>query len=118
MQALRTAVLSSIKIHRRWGTRGEFSIENSVIFQPDTTGHHAPRDANPNILRDPWTKLDGKQHHFCHVHSGNEIWVRDFQNGDVIGTIRCGGPVAILEFGEVKDGIIVCAHVDYESESV
>lgn len=119
MQALRTAVLSSTKIHRRWGTRGEFSIENSVIFfQPDTTtGHQAPRDANHNILWDPWTKLDGKQRHFCHVHSGNEIWVRNFQNGNVIGTIRCGGLVEILEFGKVKDEIIVCAHVDYESES-
>jgi len=115
VQALRTAVLTSLKIHRRWSTRGEFSIENSVVFQP---GHHTPRSAHHSILWDPWTKLDGRQHLFCHAHSGNEIWVRSFINGNVIGTIRCGGLISVLEFGEVKDKIIICAHVDYEGESV
>ena len=119
VHALRAAVLSSIKIHHHWSTRGKFSIQDSVIFQPDTTtGHHPPRDANHTIRWDPWTKLDGKQQLFCHAHSGSEIWVRNFTNGDVIGTIRCGGLISVLEFGEVKDRIIICAHVDYEGESV
>jgi hypothetical protein len=118
VQALRTAVLNSLKIHRRWSIRGEFPIEDSAIFQPDTLDHHAPRDANNNLLWDPWTKLDGKQQLFCHAHSGNEIWVRSFTNGNIIGTIRCGGLISVLEFGEVEDGIIVCAHVDHEGESV
>jgi len=118
VQALRTAVLSSLKIHRRWSTKGKFSIEGSVIFQPGTTGQHAPRDTNLNIHWDPWTKLDGKQLHFCQAHSGNEIWVRNFTNGNIIGTIRCGGLISVLEFSEVEDAIIICAHVDYEGENM
>lgn len=116
MQALRTAVLRALKIHRRWSIRGEFAIEGYVIFQPDTPDRSAPSNLNYNW--DPWTKLDGKQHLFCHAHSGNEIWVRNFINGNIIGTIRCGGLISVLEFGDVEDGVIVCAHVDYEGENV
>jgi hypothetical protein len=118
VQALRTAVLNSLKIHRRWSSKGKFSIESSAIFQPYTTGHHAPRDANHDIRWGPWIKLDGKQHHFCHAHSGNEICVRNFTNGNIIGTIRCGGLIMALEFGEIEDAIIICAHVRYEGESL
>jgi hypothetical protein len=113
---LRTAVLKALKICHDWSTRGEFSIKNSVIFQPPD--HHAPSDVKHDIPWDPWTKLDGKQRLFCHAHSGNEIWVRDFTNGNIIGTIRCGGFISVLEFGDVEDGVIVCAHVDYEGESM
>lgn len=116
VQALRTAVLRSLKIHHRWSTRGEFSIENSLIFQSGTPNSHALSDSTSTIW-DPWTKLDGKQHLFCQAHSGNEIWIRKFTNGDIVGTIRCGGLISVLEFGDVEDGVIVCAHVDYQGDS-
>jgi len=118
VQALRTVVLRSLKIHSRWSTKGQFSIEDSLIFQPDALDHHARSDTNYETPWDPWTKLDGKQHLFCHAHSGNEIWVRNFITGHIIGTIRCGGLISVLEFGDVEDGVVVCAHVDHEGESV
>lgn len=118
VQALRTAVLRSLKIHRRWSTRGEFSIEDSLTFQPGTLDHHTPSETESNITWDPWTKLDGKQHLFYHAHSGHEIWVRNFTNGDIIGSIRCGGLISVVKFGDVEDEVIVCAHVEYEGESV
>jgi hypothetical protein len=118
VQTLRTAVLRALKIHYHWSTRGEFSIVDSVIFQPDPLGHLSSSDVDYDIPWDPWTKLDGKQHLFCHAHSGNEIWIREFKHGNIVGTIRCGGLISVLEFGDVEDEVIVCAHVDYEGESV